>query len=312
MECERIRERFSSFLEGESDPSEEREIRDHISSCLPCSRDLEQLRKTLHWLHDLDEVDVPGDFLPETRKKMEIRKQVPHPGAKWYVLPTSFKLSLQAAAMVAVVFLAVYVTRMTQQKEIPPGRDLPRESRVPSGETRAWVPPKTEEGKDVLVQRAPEPAVKTPIGRHETKERSPTENPVLEDLDKEVKPARKLLKKQEEITLTFAGRDRAVSLLDQLARRFNGEIVAEEGDVLLVSLPETGFEGFMAGLKEGASRFRKDEIWSEGKVAGGLSASPGASPGPGGKLVREKVEGMGEPAPGKGDRLVIRIRLVHE
>jgi len=116
MDCERVRDRFSSLWERELTSLEEKNIREHLSSCPECRRELEQFERTMQWLHSVDEVEVPDGFFSELHKKMEERKTRATPGGrstgKWFKLPTSVRLPVQAVAMVAIVFLVLYLSKM--------------------------------------------------------------------------------------------------------------------------------------------------------------------------------------------------------
>jgi hypothetical protein len=115
MDCKKMRDQFSSLWEKELTPSEDKIIKEHLSSCSECQSEFEQFEKTMRWLHSVGEVEVPEGFLPDLIKKMEERKGA-IPGEKsrgrWLHFPASFKLPVQALAMVAVVFLVLYLTKM--------------------------------------------------------------------------------------------------------------------------------------------------------------------------------------------------------
>jgi len=116
MVCEKVRNRFSSLWEKELTSVEEKEIREHLSSCPECRREFEQFEKTMQWLHSVEEVEVPDGFLPELHKKIEERKTNAtlggRPTGKWFGLPVSVKFPAQAVAMVAIVFLVLYLSKM--------------------------------------------------------------------------------------------------------------------------------------------------------------------------------------------------------
>jgi hypothetical protein len=115
MDCEQARDRFSSLWEKELSPFEEKIFKEHLSSCPKCQREFEQFGKTMGWLHSVGDVEVPEGFLPELYKKIEEKKKAV-PGEKsrgrWLHFPSSFKLPVQAVAMVAVVFFVLYLTKM--------------------------------------------------------------------------------------------------------------------------------------------------------------------------------------------------------
>ncbi len=116
MTCEKVRDRFSSLLEKGLSSLEEKDVREHLSSCPECRKEFEQFEKTMQWLHSMEEVEVPDRFLTELHKKMEERKMKPSLGegstGRWFKLPISVRLPAQAVAMVAVVFLVLYLTKM--------------------------------------------------------------------------------------------------------------------------------------------------------------------------------------------------------
>jgi len=116
MDCKEVRDRFSSLWEKELTSLEEKNIREHLSSCPECRREFEQFEKTMQWLRSVEEAEVPDGFFPELHKKLEERKSKATRGGRstgrWFNLPTSVKLPAQAVAMVAIVFLVLYLSKM--------------------------------------------------------------------------------------------------------------------------------------------------------------------------------------------------------
>jgi hypothetical protein len=100
--------------EKELSPFEEKILREHLSSCTECRREFEQFERTMGWLHSVGEVEVPEGFFPELKKRKEKKGAVlgEGPRGKWLHFPLSFKLPAQAVAMVAIVFLVLYLTKM--------------------------------------------------------------------------------------------------------------------------------------------------------------------------------------------------------
>jgi hypothetical protein len=104
-------------------PPEEKVLEEHLSSCPKCRREFEQFEKMMRWLHSAGEVEVPEGFLPDLYKKIEEKKgTLPggKPGARGFHFPLSFNLPVQAAAMVAVVFLVLYLTKRMPIDEVRP------------------------------------------------------------------------------------------------------------------------------------------------------------------------------------------------
>jgi hypothetical protein len=101
----------------------------------------------MRWLGSVEEVEVPEGFLPELYKKMEERKrrsaEVKKPELGWFHLPISFKLPVQAVAMVAIVFLVLYLT-----KTMPTGVYRLKDARQPPSPLSAEKKP-----EQVLTQK---------------------------------------------------------------------------------------------------------------------------------------------------------------
>jgi len=175
MDCEKVRDRFSSLWEKELTNSEEKIVREHLSSCPECQREFERFEKMMGWLRSVGEVEVPEGFLPELYKKMEERKRAPRlerAEGRWLGFPVSFKLPIQAFAMVAIVFLVLYLTKMMPM-EIYRLKDMRGTSPLLSGDRKSEqvlsqkemekerkgvnIPPEAPRQKDIEVAQAPMP-----------------------------------------------------------------------------------------------------------------------------------------------------------
>ncbi len=139
MDCKSVRDRFSPLLEKELTSLDEKEIREHLSSCPECRREFDQFEKTMQCLHSVEEVEVPYGFLPELNKKIEERKTMGTRGEKstggWFKLPISIRLPAQAVAMVAIVFLVLYLTKM-MPTEVYHMKESKQTSSLPSPEQK--------------------------------------------------------------------------------------------------------------------------------------------------------------------------------
>jgi len=147
MDCEKVRDRFSSLWEKELTPIERKIVKEHLSSCPACQREFKQFEKTMRWLHSAGEVEVPDEFLPELHKKMEERKRIT-PGekatGKSFNFPLSLKLPAQAVAMVAIVFLVLYLTKMTDMEGYRPKETEQKSSPLSLKEKSEQVLPQKE------------------------------------------------------------------------------------------------------------------------------------------------------------------------
>ncbi len=115
MECERIRERFSSLFEGALDPSEEKSLKEHLASCSECRKEFGRFSKTMHWLHETEQVEVPDDLLAGIHKKIEDRRREELRSEKidrgGFLSSLSRKFSVRTVAMVAMIIFVAYLTK---------------------------------------------------------------------------------------------------------------------------------------------------------------------------------------------------------
>ena len=292
MDCEKVRDRFSSLLEGELKPPEEEKVREHLGSCQDCQKEWEQFNRMIHWLHTVEEEDVPEGFLSEIQKKREERKGKERTvGNRFF---HSMKIPIQAVAMVMIVFLALYLTKMppfemlqeraVEKSEVSFSEREKKESVLKEEEgQKATSPPpalyrkdylseakpsatdEREGAKDEIAQKMkeedkklPAPPFKEEMATAEPlrpKEMAKAEAPPLEEKRRESERVGKgmmsLAKKPaREITLKISDREKAISRLQELAKQLGGEVVREDGDVFLTSLPVSSYAEFEKGLAQ--------------------------------------------------------------
>jgi hypothetical protein len=122
LKCEEVRDRFSALWENGLGPVEEEEVRGHLELCSECQKEFARFDKTLRMLRSVQEVEVPEGFLPGIYEKMEKRKTQGIPNEKtrrgWLILSHPWRLPAQALAMVAIVFLALYLTQLMPDESL--------------------------------------------------------------------------------------------------------------------------------------------------------------------------------------------------
>jgi hypothetical protein len=320
MECGKIREKFSSLLEGDLDPSEEKVLKEHLASCRACQKDFGTFKKTMNWLHSVGEVETPEGFLTEIYQKMEDRRGTGY-GKEWIHRLRRLKLPAQAVAMVAVLFTVLYLTKMMpmetyRAKNVDVAKTAPSEAKTDthlvqeevktkkqevallSKETRAKEVEQQKtslsEGKDVEKVDISPPSQSGEIRERVTAERS---------VSLAVKPS-------QEIILRVADQEKAILQLQGLVKQFGGEIVKEEENVLLASLPTHSYAEFKKGL-EGMVSLQKAEPASPQQVAPG-ALKMGSESKEEESAGKKKEKEMGRPMADQIGRIAVRILLVEE
>ena len=307
MECEKIRERFSSLLEGDLSPSEEKMIKEHLASCPECQKDFETFKKTMNWLHSVDEVEAPEGFLTEIYQKKEERKRM---GSRqgWVHRLSRMNLPAQAVAMVAIVFVVLYITKMipmetpsSKKVDKPLAYDVQSEKKTDEtiatkevGEKRSVEQKKAEpEGTSMAESKAPPPEEKKVDKMALAKE----------SLTAAAIPA-------QEIIVRTLDQEKTFSELQGLVKEFGGKIIREEGHILLASLPAASYSEFEKKL-EGMTSPQKAEPAAPQQVAPrALRISPRGKEKE--SVGKEKEKEMGRPMADQAGRITVRILLIKE
>ncbi|HMK76224.1 MAG TPA: zf-HC2 domain-containing protein [Thermodesulfobacteriota bacterium] len=341
MDCEKVRDRFSSLWDKELTPFEERAVKEHLSSCPDCQKEFEQFEKTMRWLHSVGDVEVPDEFLPGLYKKMRERKEITSAEKsrkRWLSFPLPLKLPAQAVAMVAVIFLVLYLTKMmpmrgyhpkeTGQPSSPLSLEKRPEQVLAQKEVKsergnlkiaaeAPRPKDVEQAETAVPRKAEAPPSGTEVTKYQTfdlkgaarKKVPSSEGP--EKIENGPSAQEKLAlasKPAQEIVLKISDREKAISELHKLVKQFGGEIVTTEGDKFLASLPTGSFPQFEKELARLSSSTEADEAIMRKPGTGSVRALQEAK--------KEVVEGKAkEPAKLVGDedsRMIVRILLVQE
>jgi hypothetical protein len=210
-------------LENELDPLEEKTVREHLASCSDCQKDLQQFDKTIRWLHSVKDVGVPDGFLSEINKKMRERER------KVPFLSISLKLPAQAVAMVAIVFLVLYLTKimpverlpMKEAKHTKPFISAPLATEKQGDQLLAK---KEMEKERVATQPPPKEIEKSKIPASEAIP-APLEKKNIEAASITKEKASPATKPPQEIILRTSDRQKTLAQLDELLQQFGGKIV---------------------------------------------------------------------------------------
>jgi hypothetical protein len=255
MECDKVKTLFSTLVEKELSFLEEEEVRRHIEACARCRQEYGSFEKMMEWLHSTEEVEVPEGFLSGILQKKEKRKG-------GFPLHHKWKLPIQAAAMVASLFLVIYLTRIV---EVETPRIREREARAPATQEVAKEIPSAPKlvGKEEAARR-PSPktestSVEQPRLRTEERETLPSLPGKKEVEDKSVKAAAVVPKPPREIVLKVSDREKTFSQLKELITQYGGETLKAEENILVASLPLHFFSEFEREVMELSSPREADK-----------------------------------------------------
>ena len=112
MTCADARESLSAYLDDALAPDERRQVAAHLEGCADCRRELARLEQTVALLHRVEPARAPVGFVDRVMEAARPRPWYRRVAAAIFV-PFSVKLPAEAAALVMVALLAVYVFERT-------------------------------------------------------------------------------------------------------------------------------------------------------------------------------------------------------
>lgn len=146
MQCTRIRELLSQYIDGLLDLHTKALVETHLQSCTECSKTLEELQTIVQTLRELDPVPAPANFIANVNKRLAKRTWARQLFEAFFV-PVKIKLPLQfaAAAIAAIIVITLsykikpdvdIATRAPElkQKEVQTKPELFTDSSAPGSE----------------------------------------------------------------------------------------------------------------------------------------------------------------------------------
>ncbi|MBN2124937.1 MAG: zf-HC2 domain-containing protein [Deltaproteobacteria bacterium] len=116
MECVRVKELLSEYLDGRLGPEITEPLEEHLSSCPECAGELASLRRLIRGLGSMEPVRPPADFLEQIHGRLEepsgLRKLL-----RRFFVPFRVKIPLQlaTAALTGVLVFAVFHSQVAER-----------------------------------------------------------------------------------------------------------------------------------------------------------------------------------------------------
>jgi len=78
MNCKNVRPKLSEYIDDQTSARATFDIKKHLLTCNYCANELNELRKTVHFLHDVKELTVSMNFEASLQKRlMEVQSAPP-------------------------------------------------------------------------------------------------------------------------------------------------------------------------------------------------------------------------------------------
>ncbi|MGE5445456.1 MAG: DUF2275 domain-containing protein [Ignavibacteriales bacterium] len=109
MECSKIREKLSDYIDGLVSSEEKGFIDEHLMSCEMCSESLSDLRKTVDYAQNLEEIEPPQWLTERIMAKVRSESQPKKGILEKLFYPLHIKLPIEAIAAVLAVVISIYM-----------------------------------------------------------------------------------------------------------------------------------------------------------------------------------------------------------
>jgi hypothetical protein len=109
MDCREVQKKLSAFAEGVIPAGERRQITTHLKKCKGCRRDLADLKKTIRYIQQLEEVEPPAWFVQRIMAKVKDSAEKKQGIWQRFFVPLYIKIPLEAVALVCIVVGALYI-----------------------------------------------------------------------------------------------------------------------------------------------------------------------------------------------------------
>ena len=117
MECAKIREFLSEYIDGTLDAQNKALVEAHLLACKGCEEDLASLKAVVKELGTLESVEAPEDFLEKIHERIEPRFKLGKIMQKLF-FPLRIKIPLQfatATVMAILIFSFLYIQQPEKQ-----------------------------------------------------------------------------------------------------------------------------------------------------------------------------------------------------
>ena len=115
MDCAKIQELLSEYIDGTLDAKAVQVVEKHVSVCQDCKETLASLSAMVEELNALEPVKAPADFLEKIHQRMEPRSDFSRLFRKLFV-PFKIKIPLQLAAAATASILVVMVLNLQKSE----------------------------------------------------------------------------------------------------------------------------------------------------------------------------------------------------
>jgi hypothetical protein len=277
MECSNIQEKLSVYIGDIISAEEKAFIDEHLKSCERCSESLSDLKKTIEYVKNLEEIEPPSWLTQKVMARVRTEAKQKRGIIQRLFYPLHIKLPIEVAATIAIAITTIYVFKTIQPeikletrteiakapfKERKPVLAKPAEQPIPSKEPEALEGKKASEAPAPVIKQDKAISLTGAVGKEEAK--------------REVMPAIPKAKaalverKMESISLTLNVKDleTAGKEIEKTVKELEGKITKTESfenkNILLAELDSEKVIDLFEKLKQ-IGEFREKVVALENR-----------------------------------------------
>lgn len=162
MACLHMKTKLLEYLDGTLQAEEKAYVEEHIASCEDCNATLEELKKTLKYVGDLDQVEPPPWFAEKVMQRVKEEAETKESFFRRLFYPLHIKLPVEALALVFVAVFAYYAFDV-MKPEVVMKEAIPLKEEV-SEPSAGWTDEKAFHSEQGVQEEpfAPTPKVREP------------------------------------------------------------------------------------------------------------------------------------------------------
>jgi hypothetical protein len=151
MECKDIHERLSAYIEKDVSAKQKAAIDKHLKQCTKCRQELADLKRTIGYVKQLDEVEPPRWLAQRVMARVKAEAEEKPGIVQRLFYPLHIKLPLEAIAIIFIAVGTLYIFK-TMQPQMQLAK-IPTETRE-----MAPAPAPKKEAPAALSKESPAPA----------------------------------------------------------------------------------------------------------------------------------------------------------
>ncbi len=114
MECNKIQEKLSAYIEDIILSDEKTLIEEHLKSCQRCRESLADLRKTIEHIKNIEEVEPPSWLTQKTMTRVKAEAETKKGIFQRLFYPLYIKIPVGAIATIAIAVTTIYIFKAIQ------------------------------------------------------------------------------------------------------------------------------------------------------------------------------------------------------